>query len=131
MKLSLRHGSGISSLPSFQKESKAFVRHALVVIIVYLGLVIFSEYVTSKIPFSIPHAVVLPWVITSSDLAHYYESLIIWKKTKGLKAEIHTTDEIKSLYPEDDIQLSIKKYLESRMKDDLEYVLLGGDDTVV
>lgn len=70
-------------------------------------------------------------VITSSDLAHYYESLIIWKKTKGLKAEIHTTDEIKSLYPEDDIQLSIKKYLESRMKDDLEYVLLGGDDTVV
>lgn len=70
-------------------------------------------------------------IITSSDLADSFKPLASWKTQKGLGAEIVTTDEIIAEYPEKDIQLSIKSYLYDMYKNGLQYVLLGGDDSIV
>ena len=71
-------------------------------------------------------------IITSSDSAKNFEPLAVWKKTKGLNAEVVTLDDIKDNYPEADMQLSIKSYLHDMyLNRGLKYALLGGDNTVV
>lgn len=71
-------------------------------------------------------------IVTSEELAPYFQQLALWKKTKGLNAKIVTMKEIKSLYPEKTEQLALKMYLEDQYDNNkLRYVLFGGDDSVV
>lgn len=71
-------------------------------------------------------------IITTNALADAFKPLMLWKKTKGLKACITTIETITENYPADDVQASIKYYLYDMYKNyKLKYVLLGGDDTIV
>lgn len=71
-------------------------------------------------------------IITTEELADAFKPLMLWKKTKGLKACITTVEWIKEKYPADDVQASIKYYLYDMYKNSkLKFALLGGDDTVV
>ena len=71
-------------------------------------------------------------VVTSSFLSSYFEPLIRWKTQKGVHAKIITTEEIDSLYSGSTSQLRIKNCLFDYYSNyGLQYVLLGGDDTIV
>lgn len=71
-------------------------------------------------------------IITNASLSQTFLPLLNWKKTKGLYSKIITVEEIASTYEGNDIPLKIKKYLyDLYCNYGLQYVLLGGDDTVV
>lgn len=71
-------------------------------------------------------------IITSSELADMFKSLAEWKTKKGIKTTVYTVEEILKENPFGDVPLSIKRFIENLyVNDNLEYVLLGGDDTVV
>ena len=73
-------------------------------------------------------------IITNEELKNEFIPLLKWKKRKGLSTQIVTTDEISKIYPDQSIQmpLKIKKFLYDKyMNNQLEYVLLGGDDKIV
>lgn len=71
-------------------------------------------------------------IVTSNTLKDAFTPLINWKRIKGVWSEIITIEEIVSKYPGNDIPLKIKNYIyEAYCKNNLKYVLLGGDDTVV
>lgn len=71
-------------------------------------------------------------VITSPELKKAFEPLVRWKTTKGVKAEIVTTDYIEQNYEGASMQLKIKSCIYDYYQNKgLKYVLLGGDDTVV
>lgn len=71
-------------------------------------------------------------IITTKELADAFKPLMLWKKTKGLKACITTIEWIKEKFPADDVQASIKYYLYDMYKNSkLKYALLGGDETIV
>lgn len=71
-------------------------------------------------------------IITSSELAPSFMPLLKWKKAKGLKARIITTESIDEHYPGNSLALKIKSCLYDYHKSlDLKYALLGGDDTIV
>lgn len=71
-------------------------------------------------------------VITSEALKPSFIPLVNWKRAKGLKSKIITTEEIDSKYQGASSQLRIKKCLyDLYQNNSLRYVLLGGDDTVI
>lgn len=71
-------------------------------------------------------------IITNSSLEKSFTPLINWKKTKGLRAKIISTEYIENNYPGNSMQLKIKSCLYDYYQNHgLKYVLLGGDDTVV
>lgn len=73
-------------------------------------------------------------IVTDSVLVDSFMPLVEWKRTKGLKADIVTTQYIyrTAENASDSNQLKIKKYLRDRhYNNDLKYVLLGGDAHIV
>lgn len=71
-------------------------------------------------------------IITCDSLVDAFQPLADWKTQKGVKAEIVTVEDIYSTYNEPTPQLKIKRCIKDyRDNKNLQYVLLGGDDTVV
>ncbi|PWM25977.1 MAG: hypothetical protein DBX40_04160 [Clostridiales bacterium] len=71
-------------------------------------------------------------VITSSALKESFNSLITWKRTKGVRAQVITLEYINSHYEGNSTPLKIKACIKDLYTNNgLKYVLLGGDDTVV
>lgn len=71
-------------------------------------------------------------IVTSEALKEAFEPLREWKKIKGLYAEIVTMEEVEAAFPDYSPQLALKSYLnELYINNSLEYVLLGGDETVI
>lgn len=73
-------------------------------------------------------------IVTNNEIKKTFEPLLVWKRTKGLKAEIVSTEEISAKYPDNTfpLPLKIKKFLYDKYTNEgLSYVLLGGDDKVV
>lgn len=71
-------------------------------------------------------------VITSSALKESFNPLITWKRTKGVKAQVITLEDINSHYEGNTTLLKIKTCIKDLYTNNgLKYVLLGGDDTVV
>ncbi|MCM1491458.1 MAG: C25 family cysteine peptidase [Muribaculum sp.] len=71
-------------------------------------------------------------IITNELLKPHFEELLRWKKTKGLKSDIITTEEINSKYSGIDLPLKIKKCLyDLYLNRSLKYALLGGHDKIV
>lgn len=71
-------------------------------------------------------------IITSEKLAPAFESLLRWKKAKGLQAHMVTVELICKEYQGLDTPAKIKNYLRRNAKTmGIKYVLLGGDDTVI
>lgn len=71
-------------------------------------------------------------IVTNSALKPSFVPLQEWKMMKGVRTKILTTEEIASNYEGDSMQLKIKNCLyDYYLHHDLQYVLLGGDDSVV
>ncbi|MDE6410195.1 MAG: hypothetical protein K2K81_08150 [Muribaculaceae bacterium] len=71
-------------------------------------------------------------IITNNTLKQAFLPLLNWKKTKGLYSKIVTVEEINTKFTSGDIQLKIKKYLQNLYQNNgLQYVCLGGDDSIV
>ncbi|MDE6006195.1 MAG: hypothetical protein K2G67_01395 [Muribaculaceae bacterium] len=71
-------------------------------------------------------------IITSEALKNSFKGLKNWKNLLGVRAQIYTTEEISKTYNGTDLQEKIKKHIQKLAKNNnLKYVLLGGDDTVV
>lgn len=71
-------------------------------------------------------------ILTSKYLAPYFKPLASWKTMKGVKTYIANVEDIIDANPDMDAPLAIKAYLERRyLFNNVKYVLLGGDDTVV
>lgn len=71
-------------------------------------------------------------IITNNALKSAFLPLLNWKKTKGLYSKIVTVEEIASSSQGTDLQLKIKNYLYNLHKyNELQYVCLGGDDSIV
>lgn len=71
-------------------------------------------------------------IITKRSLVPSFEPLLKWKRIKGLHSKIVTMEDIEAGYEGADIQVKLKKCLRDlKNKNDLQYVLLGGDDAVV
>jgi len=71
-------------------------------------------------------------IITSSELKSAFEPLVEWKNTKGIRTKVVTTEYIDEHYSGSTMQLKIKECLyDYYQNNELQYALLGGDDTVV
>ena len=74
-------------------------------------------------------------IVTKDSLSAAFTPLVNWKKNKGVRAQIMTTEYIYNhynLYTGDTQQLMIKRCLKDfHDNHGLQYVLLGGDDTIV
>lgn len=71
-------------------------------------------------------------IITRRSLVSSFEPLLKWKRMKGLYSRIITMEDIESDYEGDGIQLKLKNCLYKLYRNNgLQYVLLGGDDTIV
>ena len=72
-------------------------------------------------------------IITSDNLKNSFIPFANWKTTKGIKAKIVTTEEIYTEYASETIsnQLKIKQCIYDYYTKGLEYVLLGGDETII
>ena len=71
-------------------------------------------------------------IITSELLKESFQPLANWKKTKGVRTEIVTTNYIYTNYTGNSNQLKIKKFLNDYYQNrHLKYVLLGGDDNII
>lgn len=72
-------------------------------------------------------------IITSDALSYYFEPWVQWKKQKGVKSVIVTVEDIQEtnvsgLSTADAIKIYLSYMYQ---KNNIKYVLLGGDDTVV
>ncbi len=71
-------------------------------------------------------------IITTEELKSGFVPLLLWKKRKGLRAELITLKEISSAYNDPNIQLKIKRCLHDYYTNrNLKWVLMGGDHDVV
>ncbi|MBQ8866889.1 MAG: hypothetical protein IJ013_04115 [Bacteroidaceae bacterium] len=72
-------------------------------------------------------------IITASNLKNAFAPLAAWKTIKGVKAKIVTVDEIYARYASETTsnQLKIKQCIYDYYVNGLNYVLLGGDETIV
>lgn len=71
-------------------------------------------------------------IITSSSLAPSFAPLVKWKNTKGVRTIIATTEYINNNYVGNNLAVKIKKYIyDKHRSDNVKFVLLGGDDTVI
>lgn len=72
------------------------------------------------------------YIITSDSLAPYFQPLADWKTLKGIRTRVVTTTEIYNSINENiRPQLKIKRWLQAHGGSKLNYLLLGGDETVV
>ncbi|MBD3170383.1 MAG: T9SS type A sorting domain-containing protein, partial [candidate division Zixibacteria bacterium] len=70
-------------------------------------------------------------VVTDASLAESFETLVEWKRRKGIWAGIVTLQEIESGYSGIDIQEKIRNFLKDAYEVNLKWVLLGGDETII
>lgn len=71
-------------------------------------------------------------IITSEELKEAFLPLIHWKRIKGIRADIISTEDIDNTIDGSTQQLRIKKYLKDRyLNHGLQFVLFGGDDGIV
>ena len=71
-------------------------------------------------------------IITTSALKEAFKPLTKWKRTKGVRADIATIEDINRLYQGNSIPFKIKTHIKNLHDNNgLKYVLLGGDDTIV
>lgn len=72
-------------------------------------------------------------IVTSESLKSSFTPLANWKTIKGVKAKIVTVEEIYNEYAtvEGTNQLKIKQCIYDYYTNGLEYVLLGGDETII
>lgn len=70
-------------------------------------------------------------IITNDSLKDCFQPFAYWKTTKGIKTKIITVEEIYSYYTAQTPQLKIKHCIKDYYERGLNYVLLGGDETVV
>ncbi|MDE6235215.1 MAG: hypothetical protein K2M56_05640 [Muribaculaceae bacterium] len=70
-------------------------------------------------------------IVTSEMLAESFNSLVEWKRKKGVKTAIITLEEIRNNFEGADIQEKIKQCIYQYHLGGTQYVLLGGDDTIV
>ena len=71
-------------------------------------------------------------IVTTQALASAFQPLVTWKSLKGIKAEIVTMEYINSHYSGSTAQLRLKSCLQDYHQNrNLQYALLGGDDSVV
>lgn len=72
-------------------------------------------------------------IVTNNELKNSFQKLADWKTVKGVPTEVVTVEEIEGTLSGADLPLSIKAYLRGRYikSKKLQYVLLGGDDTVI
>jgi hypothetical protein len=71
-------------------------------------------------------------IITNRALHDSFKPLATWKRTKGISSRIYCVEDIEDSYSEGTTQLKIKRLLYTLyQKNNLKYVLLGGDDIVV
>jgi hypothetical protein len=71
------------------------------------------------------------YIITNKELAPGFEKLAAWKTRKELPTKIVTTDVIYSTFDGIDRQEKIRNFIGSIHRCGAEYVLLGGDDSIV
>ena len=70
-------------------------------------------------------------IITNELLRPTFEKLAQWKTIKGVRAKVITVEECYDEYPDDPLQLAIKKVLASYYSNGMAYTLLAGDTFVV
>lgn len=70
-------------------------------------------------------------IITSTELKDSFEPFAIWKRSLGFNVEIKTIEAIQAEQNEIDLEEKIREYLKTCYADGLEWVLIGGDETVV
>ncbi len=70
-------------------------------------------------------------IITNDELAESFESFVLWKRSLGYNANIKLIDDIESEYAGLDLAEKIREYLKQAWQDGLEWVLLGGDETII
>lgn len=71
-------------------------------------------------------------IITNSSLAPSFDPLVEWKNTKGVRTIVATTEDIDNNYVGSSLAVKIKKYIYDKYQsDNVKFVLLGGDDTVI
>lgn len=71
-------------------------------------------------------------IITCSDFVSSFEELLEWKKLKGLRSRIVTTESIKATYAGSTMYEKIKRCIYTLYKEEgLSYVLLGGDTSII
>ncbi len=70
-------------------------------------------------------------IITNTELAESFDDFILWKRALGYNASVKLTEEIVTEYPGYDQAEKIREYLKQAHINGLEWVLLGGDETVV
>jgi|GEM_PF-2335709 len=70
-------------------------------------------------------------IITNTELAPSFQDFILWKRALGYNVSIKLTEEIETEFPGLDPEEKIREYLEQAYIDGLEWVLLGGDETIV
>ena len=71
-------------------------------------------------------------IITSEELSPAFDSLLLWKKQKGLNAKIYSTEQIYSEFQGKDRQDEIRQFVRYQyLEKGTKYVLLAGDTSVV
>ena len=71
-------------------------------------------------------------IITNSSLYREFNTLVSWKKTKGVRTRVLTIESIDKKYPGKTRQEKIKRCIYDLYQNNgLKYVMLGGDDTIV
>lgn len=81
-----------------------------------------------------PHKMI---IITDLQRASWFDGFVQWKASKGINAEVFTTENILLAYNGVDDQEKIREFIKdayvtySNSADPLEYVILGGDDEII
>lgn len=70
-------------------------------------------------------------VITDSTLAESFTPFILWKRELGYNAQIKLVEDIEAEYAGLDLAEKVREFLKSAYQDGLEWLLIGGDETVV
>jgi hypothetical protein len=70
-------------------------------------------------------------IITSSELAESFALFALWKRSLGYNAEIKLIEEIETEQSGLDLAEKVREYLKLAYADGLEWLLIGGDETVV
>ncbi len=69
-------------------------------------------------------------VVTSQAMVNAVRPLVLWKARKGINAGVATVEAIVSRYPATDAAASVREYLKQARNSGLQWVVLGGDETI-
>lgn len=70
-------------------------------------------------------------IITNSELEESFALFALWKRSMGYNVEIKLIEEIESEQSGMDLAEKVREYLKQAYGDGLEWLLIGGDETVV